>query len=135
MRAKLVVLIFLILFSQTGFAKYVCKKDLSYVSNDNECAYNMYLDSDKTLNETYQKLLHKYRNYPAALHNSIVAERLWVKFLNAEIEMEYPPLKDGHFYGAMQFVMKYGSLKELTDERTKQLNAILTDNYVDELNE
>jgi uncharacterized protein YecT (DUF1311 family) len=118
----------------TSFA-YTCKKNLIKQADMNECSYNQYLDSDKTLNEVYAKILVKYKNYPAALHNSIVAERLWVKFLNAQLEMKFPPLKNGAIYGSIQPIYKYDYLKDLTDERTKQLKEILTDNYVDELNE
>ncbi len=128
-------LIFLILLSVSTVSFALnCNGPLETQSDMNICSYQDYINVDKKLNKIYARILKKYKNYPAALQNTIRAEKAWIKFRDAQLEMKYPSLKKGCFYGSIHPVIENWYLEKLTNQRIKQLEEILNDKYVDELN-
>ena len=112
---KVFIILFL-LFSITSFSQ-----------SQNDMLKNMvedYRKSDKELNEIYQKILKVYVADAVFIENLKVAQRLWVKFRDAELKMKFPEREQG-YYGSMLSWCEFNYLKQLTDDRIKTLKQWL----------
>jgi uncharacterized protein YecT (DUF1311 family) len=88
----------------------------------NNCAGKQSGDAELELNKTYQSILKKYADRPAFLERLRIAQRTWLRFRDAQLEMQFPPAEAS---GSVT-PMCYALLKaELTDQRTTQLKAWL----------
>lgn len=91
----------------------------------NENAKAKYLNVDKKLNLTYQKILSEYKSDRAFIKNFKAAQRIWVQFRDAEMLAKYPDREPG-YYGSIQPLCWYIELTTLTEERLKKINTWLT---------
>ena len=71
---------------------------------------------DKELNEVYKKILVKYKEDTLFIKNLKIAQRLWVQFRDAQMDMKYPEREPG-YYGTIQPLCWYSYKEELTDDR------------------
>ena len=62
---------------------------------------------------------------PAFVKNLKSAQRIWIKFRDAELEMKYPNYKE-LYYGSSHAMCSAIFLKGMTVERTKKLSIWLT---------
>lgn len=90
----------------------------------NEGVYSDYQKADKELNSTYQKILKEYNADPAFIKNLKIAQNIWIKFRDAEVNMKYPPREPG-YYGSIQPTCWNMYMTELTQKRTKELKIWL----------
>jgi uncharacterized protein YecT (DUF1311 family) len=107
----LVALMSCFLFCLTGYAQ----TQLSM----NKSAAEAYKAADKQLNETYRAILNEYKADTEFIANLKSAQRLWIKFRDAELKMKYP--MDASYYGSIHPVCRANYLEKLTKERTKTL--------------
>ena len=88
----------------------------------NNCAGKQSGDAELELNKTYQSILKKYADRPVFLERLRIAQRAWLRFRDAQLEMQFPPAEAS---GSVT-PMCYALLKtELIDQRTAQLKAWL----------
>ena len=71
---------------------------------------------DKELNEVYQKILVRYKEDSLFIKNLKIAQRLWVQFRDAQMDMKFPE-KDPRYYGTIYPLCWYSYKEELTDDR------------------
>jgi uncharacterized protein YecT (DUF1311 family) len=83
-----------------------------------------YTNADKKLNEVYQQILKKHKSNKSFINNLRNAQRLWIKFRDAQFEMNFPESK-GHYDKNTLTAAQAVYLTQLTEERTKILLAIL----------
>ena len=112
-----ILLIFFMAFNLTCFSQTQTEM--------NKDAYAEFNKADKKLNEVYQKILTEYKSDSTFVKNLKRAQRIWIKFRDAELEMKYPNYKELH-YGSSHPMCSAIYLKEITEERTKKLNIWLT---------
>ncbi len=86
-----------------------------------------YQEADKALNKVYKQLLKKYEKAPAFLKKLKAAQRLWIQFRDAELEMRFPMENKRVAYGTVYFGCKEQYLIDMTIARTKTLKAWLGD--------
>lgn len=80
--------------------------------------------ADKQLNILYQKILVEYKADTAFIQNLKKAQRLWVQFRDAEMDMKYPQGPE-HSYGSV-LPMCWAMYKTgLTKDRIKTLQVWL----------
>ncbi|MFB6455959.1 lysozyme inhibitor LprI family protein [Chitinophaga sp. Hz27] len=85
----------------------------------NRKANEAYREADKKLNEVYQLIQKDYAANKKFIENMKVAQRLWIQFRDAQVEMMFPePAKS---YGSMFPVCKANYLTELTTQRMESL--------------
>ena len=90
----------------------------------NQNASSAYKASDKKLNEVYQKILKLYSKNDLFIKNLKTAQRIWLQYRDAQIEMKYPKRGEG-YYGSILPMCKANYLEELTNIRVKQLEEWL----------
>jgi uncharacterized protein YecT (DUF1311 family) len=90
----------------------------------NQDAYKEYQKSEKEINLVYQKILKEYKADTALTNNIKIAQRLWIKFRDAEVKVMFPDREAG-YYGSIHPMCLSGYMKELTDERIKKLKIWL----------
>jgi uncharacterized protein YecT (DUF1311 family) len=79
-------------------------------------------NAERELNATYQGILKKYADDPAFIGRLRTAQRAWLKFRDAQLEMRFPP---SDLAGSAE-PMCYASYKaELTQARTRELKVWL----------
>jgi uncharacterized protein YecT (DUF1311 family) len=79
-------------------------------------------EAERELNKTYQSILKKYADQPAFVGRMRLAQRAWLRFRDAQLEMRFPPSDQS---GSAE-PMCYAQYKaELTQERTQQLKPWL----------
>jgi uncharacterized protein YecT (DUF1311 family) len=88
----------------------------------NEQAGNSYTKAEQELNDIYQKILKEYSADTSFISRLKAAERLWIKFRDAELEMRFPPGPD-KYYGSVLPMCKMGYLEKLTRDRIKTLKV------------
>jgi uncharacterized protein YecT (DUF1311 family) len=76
---------------------------------------------DAELNQIYQKIIHDYSDDSIFIKNLREAQRLWVKFRDAQVNMKYPSDEEGSVFP----MCRYYYLSELTSERIKELKPWL----------
>ena len=88
----------------------------------NDCTGQDAAKAERELNKTYQSILRKYADQPVFVDRMRVAQRAWLKFRDAQLEMRFPP---SDLSGSAE-PMCYALYKaELTQERTQQLKPWL----------
>jgi len=80
--------------------------------------------ADKELNLTYKKVLEKYKSDTVFIENLRIAQRIWIKFRDAELELKYPKREVG-YYGSVLPMCKALYLTGLTEKRTVTLTEFL----------
>lgn len=80
--------------------------------------------ADQELNATYQQILKEYATDTAFISHLKIAQRLWIKFRDAELLMKYPPQPAG-YYGSVQPMCEKTYLEQLTRDRIKTLKVWL----------
>ena len=90
----------------------------------NKMAYATFEEVDDELNEVYQAILKEYKQDTLFIKNLRTAQRVWVQFRDAELEMKYPAYAGNH-YGSLHPVCRAGYLQRLTEQRLKTLNVWL----------
>jgi uncharacterized protein YecT (DUF1311 family) len=79
-------------------------------------------NAERDLNTTYQGILKKYADDPAFIGRLRRAQRAWLKFRDAQLEMRFPPSDEAGSVAPMC----YASYKaKLTQARTRQLKVWL----------
>ncbi|MFV8379510.1 lysozyme inhibitor LprI family protein [Flavobacterium sp. LB3R33] len=104
---------------------------ISFLSNAqtqleiNTEANTEYQKADKELNSTYKKILKEYSTDLVFIKNLKIAQNIWIKFRDAEVNMKYPPREPG-YYGSIQPTCRSMYMNELTKKRIKELKIWLT---------
>ncbi|WP_418263814.1 lysozyme inhibitor LprI family protein [Flavobacterium faecale] len=92
--------------------------------NSNE--YQKYVKADKELNQVYSAILKDYKENPVFISKLKLAQNLWIKFRDAEMNALFPEIDKQLNYGSV-FPMCWNShLTRLTEERIKTLKIWLT---------
>jgi uncharacterized protein YecT (DUF1311 family) len=87
-------------------------------------SYDSYAKADKELNDVYKEILEKYKSDTLFIKNLKTAQRIWISFRNAELDMKFPDYGPD-WYGSMHPMCIAGYLEELTKERIKNLRKWL----------
>ncbi len=87
-------------------------------------AYQNLKKADDTLNAVYNDVLSKYSKDSLFIKNLKAAQRLWINFRDAELDMKYPDYPIPH-YGSFQPVCRARYLQMLTEQRTVTLKQWL----------
>lgn len=90
----------------------------------NQNASNANNDADKKLNAVYQKILKLYSKNDLFVKNFKTAQKFWLQYREAQIEMKYPKRSKG-YYGSVLPMCQANYLEELTNIRVKQLEVWL----------
>jgi uncharacterized protein YecT (DUF1311 family) len=90
----------------------------------NKKANESYWIADKELNEIYQKILKEYHSDTIFVKNLKAAQRIWITFRDAELNLKYPKKQTG-FYGSIHPVCVAGYLEKLTRQRIETLKIWL----------
>ena len=130
----LIKILFLIL-SANIYAQRQC--DIDAINNGsqfamNECASIEYHKSDKILNDTYKQLLNIHKNNKVFIANLKTAQKIWIKFRDAEAKMilTYADMPGNH--GTMNSMLWSGELQALTEQRIKTLKKYIKDGVLDQ---
>lgn len=89
----------------------------------NQCAHEKFKETDKKLNTVYNKLRVKHKNDKLYLKNLKTSQKIWLKFLEAELNTIYS-CDDKNIkvcFGSMFPLLYSNSKTELTENRTRQL--------------
>ncbi len=89
-------------------------------SEMNKEAYDLFKEADKKLNSTYQNILEDYKSDTLFITNLKKAQRIWIDFRDAELEMKYPNYSD-FYYGSSHPMCRAYYLRDLTLERVNKL--------------
>lgn len=81
----------------------------------NSTASESYANADKELNLVYQSILKEYRNDTVFIKNLKIAQNLWIKSRDADLDAIFTPRG---WYGSMESLCAYGILEKLTIDRT-----------------
>ena len=95
----------------------------------NDCAGNDLVKADKDLNITYQRILKKYAKDALFVKRLKEAQRAWLAFRDAQIQMKFPTSSAAEStvqYGTVYPMCSASYKAELTEQRTKQLREWLT---------
>lgn len=94
----------------------------------NQCSLDEYTAADKKLNQTWKKLMIKFKNDKTALTKLKAAQKAWIVFRDAEIEATFAcDAGDRTCWGSMEPMLRNGELTALTLARTQRLQK-----YIDE---
>jgi uncharacterized protein YecT (DUF1311 family) len=83
-----------------------------------------YINADRKLNEIYQQILKKEESNKSFINNLRVAQRLWIKFRDAQFELRFPE-SNGHYGNNTLTNDRAIYLTKLTQERIQTLMEIL----------
>lgn len=89
-------------------------------SEMNEAEHKNFLRADQELNQVYKKILNDYKEDSVFIKNFKVAQRIWIQFRDAEMNMMYPEREAG-YYGSIHPMCWSIYLRELTNGRIKKL--------------
>ena len=95
----------------------------------NDDAYNDYSKADNELNDIYQEVIEKYKSDTIFIEKLRIAQRIWIQFRDAELDLKYPEREPG-YYGSVLPMCKGYYLAYLTKTRTEALKEFLKP-YVD----
>jgi uncharacterized protein YecT (DUF1311 family) len=84
-----------------------------------------YQKADKELNSTYKKILKEYSTNLIFIKNLKIAQNIWIKFRDAEMNVKYPQKEPG-YYGSIFPTCWNTYMAELTQKRSKELKIWLT---------
>jgi uncharacterized protein YecT (DUF1311 family) len=80
-----------------------------------------YIKADKELNQVYSKILKDYKDDPVFISKLKIAQNLWIKFRDAEMNALFPEIDKQLNYGSV-FPMCWSiHITTLTKERIKTL--------------
>ena len=79
-----------------------------------------YLNADDELNRVFNQILIDYQDDTIFIEKLKSSQRLWIKFLDAELEMKFPE-SNKRYYGSIYPMCASFYLKQLTKERTEKL--------------
>ncbi len=91
----------------------------------NENTNKGFQKADKELNAVYQKILTAYSKDVPFTKNLKSAQRIWVRFRDAEMKTKYPDRKEG-YYGTVQPMCWNIYKTALTEERITKLKVWLS---------
>jgi uncharacterized protein YecT (DUF1311 family) len=109
---------FLILLMSASFAIAQTQNQM------NEDAFQRYNKADLKLNNIYQTILVDYKSDTAFVKALKQAERLWVQYRDAQVEMMYPKESPGSqtsYYGSVYPMCVSEYMTSLTEDRIKIL--------------
>jgi uncharacterized protein YecT (DUF1311 family) len=90
-------------------------------SEMNSTESQKYIKADKELNQVYSKILKDYKDDPVFISKLKIAQNLWIKFRDAEMNALFPEIDKQLNYGSV-FPMCWSiHLTTLTKERIKNL--------------
>jgi uncharacterized protein YecT (DUF1311 family) len=114
---QLILMALFCLFTNTSFGQSQAKMNMD--------AQKKYEKANEELNAVYDKVLIKYEDNKQFISKLKTAQKMWIKFRDAEIEAKYPA-KDGLLeYGSMYPMCWNIYLTDLTNQRIKNLNVWL----------
>lgn len=116
-RMKYLLTTLLLAFTLNGFSQTQ--------SEMNTEAYEAYQKADRELNTVYREILTTYKTDTTFIKALKKAQRIWIQFRDAELELKYPSYPEGH-YGSIQPVCRSSYLQELTEARTQTLKTWIT---------
>lgn len=94
----------------------------------NQCAWDDYQKADKKLNDTWKKLMAKFKTDKTATAKLKAAQKAWIAFRDAEVEAMFAcEPNEVPCWGSMEPMLRNGELQSMTEERTKRLQ-----HYIDE---
>jgi|TARA_R110002110_G_scaffold89504_2_gene233092 uncharacterized protein YecT (DUF1311 family) len=91
-----------------------------------------YNEADTELNNVYQKLLSEYKSDSIFIDRLKKAQRIWLSYRDAELEMKFPAENKQLEYGNTYSMCVSIYLEELTEQRIEKLKDWL--NGIDEGN-
>lgn len=92
----------------------------------NQCSLDEYQAADKKLNDTWKKLMAKFKNDNTATAKLKIAQKAWLVFRDAEIEATFAcAAGDRSCWGSMEPMLRNGELTALTEARTARLQKYL----------
>lgn len=95
-------------------------------SEMNKAASEAYKKADEELNTAYKKLIKEYKSDITFVKSLRKAQRLWVSFRDAELEMKFPGDGNKQFiYGSVYPMCVAQFLEVMTKKRIKQLKIWL----------
>ena len=95
----------------------------------NQQAIESYQNTEKELNEIYKKILVEYKTDTIFIENLNTAQKIWVSFREAELNVKFPDMENRH-YGTALPVCVNMYLEKLTRERINTLKIWL-EGYID----
>jgi uncharacterized protein YecT (DUF1311 family) len=101
-------------------------------SEMNKDANFEYNEADTVLNNVYQKLLSEYKSDSIFIDRLKKAQRIWLSYRDAELEMKFPAENKQLEYGNTYSMCVSIYLEELTEQRIEKLKDWL--NGIDEGN-
>lgn len=123
---KLLFAIVLLLCSSMTYAAFKCNPDGNQAEL-NQCALDDYQAADKQLNDTWKKLMLKFKNDKTASSKLKIAQKAWLAFRDAEVDAMFACANPvSNCWGSMEPMLRYGELTTLTQERTKRLQKYLS---------
>ncbi|MFY7697876.1 MAG: lysozyme inhibitor LprI family protein [Legionella sp.] len=90
-----------------------------------ECTDNEFKRKDSELNKIYQQIQKKYQQDQVFIDKLKRAQRAWLAFRDAQLEMLYPHKEDSSYYGSSLDMCTKIELTSLTVERIKTLKRWL----------
>lgn len=94
----------------------------------NQCSFDDYKAADKKLNDTWKKLMAKFKSDKTATAKLKAAQNAWIVFRDAEVEAQFAcDEKDVPCWGSMEPMLRNGVMQELTDTRTVRLQKYIDD--------
>jgi len=94
-------------------------------SKMNRDAKSEYLKADNELNEVYKKICAEYKSDTIFSKSLIKAQRIWLKYRDAELEMRFPAQDTQLEYGSVYPMCASIFLKKITNERIEKLRTWL----------
>lgn len=86
---------------------------------------------DLKLNEVYQEILTLNKSNKVFLMNLTKAQRLWVQFRDAQLDLKYPPETEPSYYKSVIPMLQAMFLTELTIQRIKELEELMDQPVLD----
>lgn len=92
----------------------------------NMCAQSEFEKIDKELNRIYGELQIRYKDDPEFIGRLRTAQKAWVKFRDAQLDMKFPPHpEEPNYYGSVFPMCGMLYLQELTSDRVAMLKEWL----------
>jgi len=91
----------------------------------NNCANKGYKSTDEKLNQVYKLIQKKYANDSAFLNKLKIAQKAWLQYRDAQLDMMYPHKNENDYYGSVFGMCENNYLEKLTIERIKILQQWL----------
>jgi len=95
-------------------------------SEMNKESSNEYKKVDIELNNVYQKILFEYKSDSTFIDRLKKAQRIWITYRDAELEMKFPADNKQAEYGSVYPMCVSLYLKELTENRIENLKVWLS---------